>query len=88
MKKLPPIPDGFSFGEYVVPVVQLAHRAYAEEAEETERPREARSAAQWDSEDRLIYMDASLSLKRRWKGVRHELIHALTDIINEENGGV
>ena len=45
-------------------------------------------AGAWDEATMTIWIDKTLSLKRKWAAFRHELGHALWDIHEKENGGI
>lgn len=86
---IPRLPRRVVLGpEWVVPVIQLPHAKYAVTAEEEEEAPEHRSAAHFDIGERVMYLDVSLPLSRRWRAYRHELMHALIDIALMEAGGV
>lgn len=86
---IPRLPRRIVLGpEHVVSVVQLPHAKYAEVADEDDEPRQNRSAAHADLGERVIYLDCSLPLSRRWRAFRHELMHMLIDIALMEMGGV
>jgi hypothetical protein len=44
--------------------------------------------AAWDRANDTIWIDRTVSHKRKWRAYRHELLHALTDVHDEENGGI
>jgi len=86
---IPRLPRRIVLGpEWIVPVVQLVHSKYIVTAEEEDEPRDHRSAAHFDIGERVMYLDQSLPLARRWQAYRHELMHALIDIALMEAGGV
>lgn len=86
---IPRIPRRIVLGpNYFIPVVQLPHTKYATAADEEDELRENRSAAHFDLGERVMYLDRSIPLARRWRAYRHELMHALIDIALTEAGGV
>lgn len=42
----------------------------------------------WDGENSTIWIDATLSLARKWRAFRHELMHAVVDVHEDENGSI
>ena len=52
------------------------------------REPEAENVACWDDLTDTIYIIHNLTPERQWKALRHELAHALTDIICREAGGI
>lgn len=42
----------------------------------------------WDNDNKTIWIDKTISQKRKWKVFRHELHHALIDAHNEVEGGI
>ena len=86
---IPRIPHRVVLGpEWIIPVVQLPHAEYLAEADEEGEPEGHCSAAHFDIGERVMYLDRSLAVSRRWKAYRHELQHALLDIALMELGGV
>ena len=86
---IPRLPRRVVLGpEWVVPVVQLPHAKYLVAADEDDEPPGHQSGAHFDTNERVMYLDQSLSLTKRWKAYRHELMHALIDIALMEAGGI
>lgn len=80
--KIPRLPASICLGPgYRIQIMLVAPSELAVEHEEEDQPQQARSPGSWDPDEMVIRIDSSKSLAEQWKIFRHDLLHALHDVI-------
>ena len=80
--KVSRLPTSIRLGPgYLIRVVLVPPSELAAENEEEDQPQHARSPGSWDPDEMLIRIDGSKPLTEQWKIFRHDLLHALHDVI-------
>jgi hypothetical protein len=70
---------------FEVHVVLVSPSELAEIADDED---EHLSAGAWVTEDMTIYIDSTLPRARQWATYWHEMLHAIHDIAELDNGGI
>ena len=80
--KVPRLPTSVRLGPgYLIRVVLVPPSELAAENEEEDQPRHVRSPGSWDPDELVIRIDNTQPLAEQWKVFRHDLLHALHDVI-------
>ena len=88
--KIPRLPTSVCLGAgYRIKVVLVLPSELAVENDEEDQPQHARSPGSWDPDEMLIQIDSRKSLTEQWAIFRHDLLHALHDVIwmESQHGG-